>query len=335
MWIDQQEQLLELVASVDPGDLWIDTEYDNQRYFAPLLALVQVAWSDGSVVIDPLEVDLAALNGWGKRWFSHDGTHDWLLLDQANWRPPDACLDTQIAARLLGYERFGLASLVESVLGLELDKSEQRSDWLRRPLSAEQQAYAVGDVVHLRGLTAVFSAEIAARGLERAWLEESALVLERGLSLSERQPKPFWKVKDLRKQRPLVLGRAKTILDWRFAQAQERNQPEFRVLNDHLVVRLATGQIRPRERSLAQLLKASEPCDWPERKRPAPSSSSLEKKLKAWRIEQVAELPMETSMVLPSRCISQLAQGQSPSDIPELQGWRQAMFGDQINALIS
>jgi len=335
MWIDQQKQLLELVASVNPEELWIDTEYDNQRHFAPLLALVQVAWSDGSVVIDPLEVDLSVLKGWGTRWYSHDGTHDWLLLDQANWVPPADCLDTQIAARLLGYERFGLASLVESVLGIELDKSEQRSDWLRRPLTAEQQAYAVGDVIHLRDLTAVFRTEINARGLQNAWAEESALVLERGLGLSERNPKPFWKIKDLRKQRPVVLGRAKVILDWRFAEAQERNQPEFRVLNDHLIVRLATGQIRPRERSLAAALKSATPCDWPERKRPEPSSSAIEKKLKAWRSEQVTTLPMETSMILPSRCISQLAQGQNPIDIPELKGWRRELFGAQIDALIS
>ncbi len=65
MWIDCQEQLTQLVGSVAPNEIWIDTEYDNQRYFAPRLALVQIAWSGGAVVIDPLEVDLAALNGWG------------------------------------------------------------------------------------------------------------------------------------------------------------------------------------------------------------------------------------------------------------------------------
>ena len=61
MWIDRQEQLTQLVGSIAPNEIWIDTEYDNQRYFAPRLALVQVAWSEGAVVIDPLEVDLAAL----------------------------------------------------------------------------------------------------------------------------------------------------------------------------------------------------------------------------------------------------------------------------------
>ena len=335
MWIDRQEQLTQLVGSIAPNEIWIDTEYDNQRYFAPRLALVQVAWSDGAVVIDPLEVDLAALNGWGGRWFSHDGTHDWLLLDQAGWRPAGECLDTQIAARLLGYERFGLAALAEAVLTVEVDKSEQRSDWLRRPLTLEQQTYALGDVVHLRAMTDVFRRQIDERQLNQAWREESSLVRSRGARLIERQPKPFWKIKDLRKARPLILGRAEAILKWRFDQAQERNIPEFKVLSDAVIVRLAWGKLKPRERSLAIALKQAKPCDWPKRQRPEPSSAQLEKTLKAWRSEQATQLPMDLSMVLPGRCLTQLAQGKSPDEIEELIGWRQSIFGEQIKALIS
>lgn len=335
MWIDRQEQLEQLVESVAPTEIWIDTEYDNQRYFSPRLALVQVAWSDGAVVIDPLEVDLAALNGWGGRWLSHDGTHDWLLLDQAGWKPSDECLDTQIAARLLGYERFGLAALAEAVLGVEVDKSEQRSDWLRRPLTVEQQTYALGDVVHLRAMTEVFARQIEERQLNQAWHEESRLVLSRGARLLERQPKSFAKIKELRKARPLILGRAQAILNWRFEQARERNIPEFKVLSDPIIARLAWGKAKPRERSLAIALKQAKPCDWPQRKRPEPSSATLEKKLKAWRNEQATTLPMDLSMVLPGRCLTQLAQGKSRHEIEELKGWRATVFGQQISALIS
>lgn len=334
MWIDRQEQLTQLVESSSPSEIWIDTEYDNQRYFAPRLALVQVAWSNGAVVIDPLEVDLSALNGWGGRWFSHDGTHDWLLLDQAGWQADGECLDTQVAARLLGYERFGLASLAEAVLAVEIDKSEQRSDWLRRPLTHEQQIYALGDVVHLRAMTDVFRRQIDERDLNQAWQEESHLVRLRGERLIERQPKSFSKIKDLRKARPLILGRAQAILHWRFEQARERNIPEFRVLSDQIVVRLALGKIKPRERSLATALKRAEPCDWPQRSRPEPSSSQLEKKLKAWRSEQAMQLPMDMSMVLPGRCLTQLAQGKSRHDIDELTGWREPVFGEQLDQLI-
>ena len=165
-----------------------------------------------------------------------------MLLDQAGWRPAGECLDTQIAARLLGYERFGLAALAEAVLTVEVDKSEQRSDWLRRPLTLEQQTYALGDVVHLRAMTDVFRRQIDERDLNQAWREESSLVRSRGARLIERQPKPFWKIKDLRKARPLILGRAEAILKWRFDQAQERNIPEFKVLSDAVIVRLAWGK---------------------------------------------------------------------------------------------
>ena len=150
-------------------------------------------------------------------------------------------LDTQIAARLLGYERFGLAALVEDVLGVAIDKSEQRSDWLRRPLTDEQRRYAEGDVVHLRSLTAVFEEALRAKALEPAWTEESAHVLARGERLLERQPKAFT-VKDLRRARPESVGGAQAILAWRFEQAKAQNIPEFRVMNDHLVTADGLGE---------------------------------------------------------------------------------------------
>ena len=334
-WIDRQDDLKNLIHDVQPDALWIDTEYDNQRYFSPRLALVQIAWSNGVAVLDPLEVDLSILNGWGGAWYSHDGTHDWLLLAQAGWRPPSACLDTQIAARLLGYERFGLAALVEDVLGVAIDKTEQRSDWLRRPLTDEQRRYAEGDVVHLRSLTAVFEEALSTKALETAWAEESAHVLARGERLLERQPKAFTKIKDLRRARPEVWGRAQAILAWRFEQAKAQNIPEFRVMNDHLVARMAWGKIRPRDRSLALALKAAEPCPWPARPETKERSKKLEKALKAWRQEQAEALPMDLSMVLPTRCIERIAQGEDWRSLDELAGWRSERFADSLDQAVS
>jgi ribonuclease D len=334
-WIDSREELQALTEEVSPQQIFVDTEYDNQRYFNARLALVQVAWDGGEVLIDPLELDLSPLSGWGGDWLSHDGTHDWWLLEAAGWALPRRCLDTQIAARLVGYERFGLAALGEAILGLELDKSEQRSDWLRRPLNEAQRHYAIGDVVHLRTMNEVLALQLEERGLERAWVEESALVLERAMRLGERSPKAFYKLKKLRQASPLVYGRAQTLLDWRFAQAEETNLPEFRVLGDALVLRMAEGKMLPKEQSLKGLLKASKPLEWPQKPRRSDDYKAREKLIKAWRLDAAERHQMDASMVLSPQSIDELAGGLATGEVAGLQGWRDERFNDELKALLS
>ncbi len=53
--------------------------------------------------------------------------------------------DTMIAARRSGEKRWSLKAQVETHLGMQLDKREQRSDWSRRPLAKEQLRYAALD----------------------------------------------------------------------------------------------------------------------------------------------------------------------------------------------
>jgi ribonuclease D len=60
---------------------------------------------------------------------------------------------TKIAARLAGIARNPhLQDLAESLLGVQLDKSEQRSDWSVRPLSEMQVSHAASDVAYLHPL---------------------------------------------------------------------------------------------------------------------------------------------------------------------------------------
>ncbi len=67
---------------------------------------------------------------------------------------PVAC--TKIAARLVRTftERHGLAALCRDLLGVELSKQQQSSDWGSPELSPEQLAYAASDVLHLHALWA-------------------------------------------------------------------------------------------------------------------------------------------------------------------------------------
>jgi ribonuclease D len=61
---------------------------------------------------------------------------------------------TKIAAKLTRTftDRHGLRDLCRDLLGVELSKQQQTSDWGAAELSAEQLAYAAADVLHLHAL---------------------------------------------------------------------------------------------------------------------------------------------------------------------------------------
>ncbi len=73
---------------------------------------------------------------------------------------------TKIAARLVRTftERHGLAALCRDLLGVELSKQQQSSDWGAPELSAEQLSYAASDVLHLHALWARLEALLLREG---------------------------------------------------------------------------------------------------------------------------------------------------------------------------
>jgi hypothetical protein len=86
--------------------------------------------------------------------------------------------DTMLAARRSGDRRCSLQAQVETHLGFQLDKNEQRGDWSRRPLSAEQLRYAALDAA----CTLLLYESQLARGLRgdyelRARIEQSQALL--------------------------------------------------------------------------------------------------------------------------------------------------------------
>jgi ribonuclease D len=63
---------------------------------------------------------------------------------------------TKIAAKLTRTftDRYGLKDLCKDLLGVDLSKQQQTSDWGADALSDEQMAYAASDVLHLHALKA-------------------------------------------------------------------------------------------------------------------------------------------------------------------------------------
>ena len=132
----------------------VDTEADSRHHYPEKVCLIQVATSEAAYVIDPLAIDdLSALG----RVLSdprvekvlHGADYDVRGLDRDFGFGIKPLYDTNVAARLAGLERFGLAALMEDLLGIVIPKQAalQKSDWSRRPLSAEALSYGAEDVL--------------------------------------------------------------------------------------------------------------------------------------------------------------------------------------------
>ena len=75
---------------------------------------------------------------------------------------------TKIASKLVRTytDRHGLKDLVKDLLGIELSKEQQSSDWGAPDLTEKQLAYAASDVAHLHKLKEVLDAMLAREGRE-------------------------------------------------------------------------------------------------------------------------------------------------------------------------
>jgi len=151
----------------------IDTETMGLNPHRDRLCLVQLSAGDGNVHLvkmarGPYKAPrLAALLADPKvlKLF-HFGRFDIAVLEHALGVRCEPVYCTKIAAKLVRTftDRYGLKDLCRELLGVELSKQQQTSDWGAETLSDEQMAYAASDVLHLHGLKAKLDALLEREG---------------------------------------------------------------------------------------------------------------------------------------------------------------------------
>ena len=120
----------------------------------------------GTLLVDPVPLqDLSSLAQAldGPEWILHAATQDLPCLHEIGLRPR-ALFDTELAGRLLGYPRVGLATLVEELTGRRLRKEHSAVDWSRRPLPTPWLEYAALDVEVLVELRELLHQELVEQG---------------------------------------------------------------------------------------------------------------------------------------------------------------------------
>ena len=257
--IENSESLQALCQQYTQAEvLAIDTEFVRTRTLYPRLGLLQVFDGKNLALVDPIAIDDLSpfwqlLTNEKIIKVLHACSEDLeVFLTSANCKPVNL-IDSQIMMSFLGHGlSMGYAAMVEHFTGIEVDKSESRTDWTKRPLTQKQLSYASADVEHLFNLYPKLVAEIEQIARLGFAKQETQLLIERKFTpiddnLLYRQVKMAWRLN------PQQLNNLKYLTAWRYQQAKKRDLPLGFVVKEHTL--MAVAQSNPQ--SLAAMAKLS------------------------------------------------------------------------------
>jgi ribonuclease D len=361
--ITTTEELAAFCASVcSESYITVDTEFLRETTYYPKLCLIQIAGAKSDALIDPLASGLSL-----KPFFDlmanknvlkvfHAASQDIEILVNLANLVPTPVFDTQIAAMVCGFgDQVGYEAIVRKLVGAQIDKSSQFTDWSRRPLTHKQMAYALSDVTHLRVVYEKLQAQIDAEN-RNDWLEGELA----DLADADRyrvNPEHSWRRIKARIQSKKQQSVLMSVAAWREREAQGKNVPRGRILKDDAVGEIAIQmpqtteamqQLRllPRGSAESSIGKgilaavkeaiARDPADIPSPKgRGEEMTASQEAAAEVLKLalkivcEQAGVAPklLATSADIDAMAVSDEA------DVPAMHGWRREVFGDVAQAL--
>lgn len=352
------------------GRFGIDTEFMGEGRYRTLLCLVQVVVPDGEGgvrvdVLDPLDGALdpapvaALLADPDIAVVMHAARQDVALLRRV-WRTEVTSLfDTQVAAGFAGLPaQAGYEALLRALLGVPLNKSASYTKWDARPLSGEQVSYAREDVVHLLQLTDALTERLTASG-RLGWAQEECRALE--TVSDERDLETILaKLPKSNGLDPRTRAVALELVRWREALAADQDRPVQRVLPDAALVEVAKrkpdsagalesirglnpGSLRRRGADIIEAVargREGEPIAFEGERRPPPDSGDAPLVALAESVVRatVADADLAYELVAARADLQAIvgavrAGGDEPA-VRTLQGWRRALVGEELLALL-
>ncbi|MDH5388487.1 MAG: ribonuclease D [Gammaproteobacteria bacterium] len=335
--------------------LAIDTEFFRETTYYPHLGLIQIGSPDDIICVDPLAFD--AREQLRRLFFNpditkvfHSCSQDMEVLYLYFGDLPAPIFDTQIAAAMLGHQdQIGYAKLVFEQYDVELDKSQTRTNWLKRPLSAKQIEYAGEDVLYLLPLYEKFNQELMQ--LDRhEWLQEDCEQLcgndQRFLPDMENcwlRVKGYFQLSDGQ------LAVCRSIAQWREQLAIDQDLTRRKIMSDDLLLKLSATQVDINQLSTVdrQILKFNQDelqalaeaietglqtpeSEWPiiNRERPSNEEKSQLKHLQGLVQIKADALNIHQSVLSSKKDLEKLMQGAGQGKL--LNGWRFDCIGRQL-----
>ena len=368
-YIEDDESLVLLCHQLSQAKLLtIDTEFVRTRTLYPRLGLLQVCDGNAVALIDPISInDLspfwALLTNPKIEKVLHACSEDLeVFLTQANCRPVNL-IDSQVMMSFLGHGlSLGYAAMVKHYLDIELDKSDSRTDWMKRPLTASQIEYAGADVEYLYLVYPQLKEELFQTPWLAAAQQETELMIERKFtpiddSLLYLNVKMSWRLNA--KQ----LNSLKFLSQWRYQQAKKRDLPISFVAKDHTILGVAQTlpknvgimagiegvdvlDVRHKGKAMLAVLKQAEQVDeahYPEKIKRLdeyPGYKQTFKKVKSFIADIAKKHQQQVEVFASKKQINQFLSWHYQLNIDEtpankidvLRDWRLSIFGEKLLA---
>ena len=245
--ITKTDDLAALCARLAEADfITVDTEFMRENTYWPELCLVQIADTQEAAAIDPLAPGLDLKPLWDLLTDNEDvlkvfhaGGQDVEIVFNFTGRTPFPIFDTQIAMMAVSQsEQIGYSNLVESWMGLTIDKGARFTDWSRRPLTERQIEYAIGDGTHLATIFPKLLKKLK-KEQRGEWLDQEMEKLA-DPEHYRNDPSLAWKRIKAAGRNSGVLGRLKALAAWREHEAQDKNIPRGRIVRDETLADIAS-----------------------------------------------------------------------------------------------
>ncbi|WP_443092576.1 ribonuclease D [Basfia succiniciproducens] len=366
MLITDDEALADVCARASTKSaVALDTEFVRIRSYYPKLGLIQLYDGEQVSLIDPQEIQdfspFKQLLADPKVLKVLHACHEDLEVFQHYYQQlPTPMLDTQIMANFLGFQNsMGLASLIKHYFNLEIDKGASRTDWLARPLSNKQLAYAAADVWYLLPLYCKMQNALEQTRWQSAVEFDCNLLLEKH-RIVKNIDKAYLSISGAWKLNSEELMRLKLLASWRQEEAVKRdlalnfvvrgenlwllaqNNPKH--TSEMLKLGLNSQEVRIHGKKMLQILERAERIDAeyypPEISRLADDMrykqglKNLQQKLKI-----IAPPDLNAEVIAGKRSLESLMKWvwlkhKDPNKLPDLmRDWR-AEFGSELAKLL-
>ncbi|HET92283.1 MAG TPA: ribonuclease D [Chloroflexi bacterium] len=339
----------------------VDTESNSLYAYQEQVCLIQFSTDEANYVVDVLAgLDVSPL---GRLFASpdiqkvfHAAEYDVVCLNRDFGFEFANLFDTMWAARILGWSRVGLGSVLRETFNVHTKKRYQRYNWGQRPLDPEALAYASLDTRYLLPLRQLQAEALKREGRWEEALETFDQVAASEPSFQSFTPDDFWRVKGAHD----LAGREQAILRelciWRDGEARRQDRPHFKIVHDHTLLVLAQANpqgaedlirvdglkpyhVRRYGKRIMQAIRRGMQSPLPEPPPPPPRRPDAEvmrfRALRRWRSRVAAERGVEADVVVGNAVLWLLAE-QVPDSLEALgriEGlgpWKCRTYGEPI-----
>jgi ribonuclease D len=345
--------------------LAVDTESNSLYAYQERVCLIQFSTPQDDFLVDPLALDdlspLGALFADPNiEKIFHAAEYDLISLKRDYNYEFENLFDTMVAARILGWQKIGLGSILKSEFDIELNKRYQRANWGKRPIPPEMMDYARLDTHYLIPLRYRMKSELKSN--DRWPLAEEDFTRLRYVNGRDPKdlPEPCWRVRGAYDLNPRQAAVLLQLCAYRTKVAKSINRPVFKVIGDSTL--LAIAEVCPRsevelkgiptlspkqfQRHVVGLLRAvedglrAEPVYPPRTSRPDDQYLARLETLRNWRKRSAKEMQVKSDVVLPRDVMYAIA-ARDPANFTELAElmdqvpYRLDRFSDQILGILS